>query len=87
MAEQPDLTGPPPEVAEHKRLWTWMKENKTWVFSGIGTALMAALLSYFLSQSGSGDHSVKAKGNITIEGGIIQTGDGTITTSKPESKP
>ncbi len=87
MAQQSDPTGPPPEVAQGTRLWTWMVENKTWVFSGIGTALVAALLSYFFSQGSGGDQSVRAKGNITIEGGIIQTGDGTITTPKPESKP
>ncbi len=49
MTQQPDPTGPPPEVDQGTRLWTWMVENKTWVFSGIGTALVAALLSYFLS--------------------------------------
>lgn len=87
MVQQPDPTEPPPEAATGTRLWTWMVENKTWVFSGIGTALVAALLSYVLSQGGSDDHSVKAKGDIKVKNGIIQTGDGTITTPKPESKP
>ena len=87
MARQPDPTELPPESATGTRLWTWMAANKTWVFSGIGTALVAALLSYFLSQGSGDDQSVKAKGDITIQNGIIQTGDGTITTPKPESKP
>ena len=86
MAQPQDTTGPSQKRDEQSRLWQWIVANRTWVFSGIGTALLAALLSYFISQSGS-DRSVKAGGDLKIEKGIIQTGDGSITTVKPEAKP
>ena len=73
MAQQPDPTSLPHRTAAGTRLWTWIVEHREWVFSGIGTALLMALLGYFLAQSGSDTVSItEPKGPAAIHTG---TGD------------
>ncbi len=46
----------------------WLRRNKEWVFSGVGVAIVAAILSWFLSSS-------EPSSNIRANGGIAAGGD------------
>lgn len=55
-------------------MFTWLKENKTWVFSGIGVTTCVTLLSLFLNnrnqahqqQNQSGTGNIQARGDVTV---------------------
>ena len=62
--------------------------NRQWVWSGIGTALVMALLAYFLTQK-PGPTAGRDVNRIDNSGGpaVIQTGKGTIEINQGERKP
>lgn len=70
-----DTRTPAHTAPQLRQMWGWMVQNKAWVWSGVGTALLAAVISYFLS-TGSGTQAGRDVNN--APGGIIQTGPGTI---------
>ncbi len=37
-------------VSVRQQIWTWIVEHREWVFSGIGTAIVTAVITYFLAQ-------------------------------------
>ena len=56
---------------------TWLYRNKEWVFSGIGVAILAAILGWFFSSS-EPTSSVQAEGGVAA-GGNIEGSQITIT--------
>ena len=70
------------------RVWAWLVQNRQWVWSGIGTALLMALLGYFLTQKPvpTAERDVN---RIDNSGGpaVIQTGKGKIEINQGEKKP
>ena len=69
------------------RAWTWIVKHREWVFSGIGTAILMALIGYFLAQKG-GDSAGRDINTITDPKGpaIIQTGKGNVTIESGEKR-
>jgi len=69
--------------ASWEGLWTWLVRNEAWVFSGIGTAILVALLGYALSQ-GKSPSTGRDSNTITTPHGpaVIQTGEGTVNLDK-----
>ncbi|MCP4933392.1 MAG: TIR domain-containing protein, partial [bacterium] len=47
-----------------KRLLAWLQENKQWVFSGIGVALLILIIGWILSDSEPGPTTVTVKGGV-----------------------
>jgi len=69
------------------RLWAWSVRNRQWVWSGIGTALLIALVSYFLAQK---PETTAGRDINRINGSpgtaTIQTDKGTIVIQQGEQK-
>lgn len=70
------------------RVWAWLVRNRQWMWSGIGTALLMALLGYFLTQKPepTAGHDVNRIDN-SRGPAVIQTGKGTIEINQGEKKP
>jgi hypothetical protein len=85
----PAQTPPQPvRVPIPARVWAWLVRNRQWVWSGIGTALLMALLGYFLTQKPE-PTAGRDVNRIDTSGGpaVIQTGKGTIEINQGERKP
>jgi hypothetical protein len=70
------------------RVWVWLVRNRQWVWSGIGTALVMALLAYFLTQKPEPTAGRDVNRIDNSRGpAVIQTGKGTIEINQGEKKP
>ncbi len=58
-------------------MWNWLVENRTWVFSGIGVAVVGVILSIWrardrrvqVQKGGDRSTNLQAGGSITLRGG------------------
>jgi hypothetical protein len=85
----PAQTPPQPaRVPLPARVGAWLVQHRQWVWSGIGTALLIALLAYFLTQkpeptAGRDIHRIDNAGGSAV----IQTGKGKVEINQGEKKP
>ena len=91
----PGTAGPPAQtppqpvhVPTPARVWAWLVRNRQWVWSGIGTALLMALLAYFLTQKPEPTAGRDVNRIDNSRGpAVIQTGKGKIEINQGEKKP
>jgi hypothetical protein len=48
----------------------WLLQNKEWVFSGVGVAIVAGILGLLLRKSKRTDASVTKGGDVSVKGGV-----------------
>ncbi len=46
------------------RLWVWLRDNKTWVFSGIGVVVSSAFVDWVITDPPKHSSNITAGGNI-----------------------
>jgi hypothetical protein len=55
----------------------WIWQNKEWVFSGVGVAIVAGVIAWFRRSPGSGQSQRSGKNSVNIQAGRdINLGDG-----------